>query len=224
MTTITIPTDRQFFTVEEALELVAEASTRPLTVVDVFVEVATDDEGREYHPAGGNVAVEPPRTSDRGLIALYLVTEAFPAACKKLGILPLDPITRIAGAYVGGVEQNGEYLITADDLTRYAASHGVKVVTARIEPLPAQRMGGAEPTEQPAGADAAPLSRQRHQENEMLRVLADFGYDPKRLSRPPAGAAGSKSEARARLPEMSNKVFDKAWERLRSSGDIADAK
>ena len=83
--------------------------------------------------------------------------------------------------------------------------------------------------DQPARADAepvtagAPLSRQRHQENEMLRVLADLGYDPKQLPRPPAGAAGPKSEARAKLPEMSNKVFDKAWERLRSSGDIADA-
>lgn len=83
--------------------------------------------------------------------------------------------------------------------------------------------------EQPARADdgpvtaGAPLSRQRHQENEMLRVLADLGYNPKRLPRPPAGAAGPKSEARAKLPEMSSKVFDKAWERLRSAGDIADA-
>jgi len=78
-------------------------------------------------------------------------------------------------------------------------------------------------TEQHAHAAGAPLSRQRYQENEILRVLADLGYDPKQLPRPAAGTAGPKSEARARLSDMSTKVFDKAWERLRSSGDIADA-
>lgn len=84
-------------------------------------------------------------------------------------------------------------------------------------------------TERPVHAAAAPvtagapLSRQRHQENEILRVLGDLGYDPKRLPRPAAGAAGPKSEVRAQLSWMSIKVFDKAWERLRNSGNISDA-
>lgn len=104
------------------------------------------------------------------------------------------------------------------------------MVRQLLAPLPQTPALPIAPTpEQPARAAAgpviagAPLSRQRHQENEMLRVLVDLGYDPKRLPRPPAGAAGPKSEARAELPEMSSKVFDKAWERLRSAGDIADA-
>jgi hypothetical protein len=84
-------------------------------------------------------------------------------------------------------------------------------------------------TERPAGTDAepvtvgSPLSRQRHQENELLRVLAELGHDPKALPKWSPTTPGVKKEARAKLPRMTEKVFDKAWERLRSSGDIADA-
>lgn len=84
-------------------------------------------------------------------------------------------------------------------------------------------------TERPAGTDAEPvttgsqLSRHRHQENELLRVLAELGHDPKTLPKWSPTKPGVKKEARAKLPRMTEKVFDKAWERLRSSGGIADA-
>lgn len=77
------------------------------------------------------------------------------------------------------------------------------------------------PTE--AAAPAAPGSRQRHQEREILRTLEVLGYDPQRLPRAPAGTPGPKAEVRKKLPEMTRRVFEKAWERLRGFGDIAEA-
>ncbi len=77
------------------------------------------------------------------------------------------------------------------------------------------------PTE--TAAPGAPLSRQKHQEREILRTLTDLGYDPQRLPRAPAGTPGPKAEVRKKLPEMTRRVFEKAWERLRGFGDIAEA-
>lgn len=68
-----------------------------------------------------------------------------------------------------------------------------------------------------------PEGRQRQQEQEILAVLRELGYDPKGLPARKAGKAGVKSEVRANLPRMSDKVFSKAWERLRELGDIAGA-
>lgn len=77
-------------------------------------------------------------------------------------------------------------------------------------------------TAQPAPT-VRPESQQRFQELEILRTLERLGYDPKALERPPAGTPGPKKAARTELPSMTEKVFDKAWERLRRFGDIADA-
>lgn len=69
---------------------------------------------------------------------------------------------------------------------------------------------------------AQPPKTQRWQEDEILRVLRGLGYDPKALPRNPPGSPGAKAQARAQLT-FTSKVFDKAWERLRQFGDIADA-
>ena len=134
--------------------MVANASACPVDVVDVFVEVATDNAGTEYHPKGGTVAVEP-GTSDKGLISLYLASEGFPDLCRRLGIEPRDP-HGTAQAYTGVPEQNDEYLITAEELARYAEARGIMLVTASTEPQPAQHMGEEEPTAQPVGIEPAP--------------------------------------------------------------------
>lgn len=81
----------------------------------------------------------------------------------------------------------------------------------------------ATPAPTGTAAPSAPLSRQKHQEREILRTLTDLGYDPQRLPRAPAGTPGPKAEVRKKLPEMTRRVFEKAWERLRGFGDIAEA-
>lgn len=80
-----------------------------------------------------------------------------------------------------------------------------------------------------AESDAAPrtatkpLQRQVHQEQEILDVLRTQGYDAERLPKSAAGKAGVKAEVREKLKWMTAKVFDKAWQRLRDRGEIADA-
>lgn len=78
-------------------------------------------------------------------------------------------------------------------------------------------------TSEAAQNENPPEGRQRQQEDKILRTLKSLGYDPKHLPRPPAGKPGPKKEVRTALKGMSDRVFAKAWERLRVFGDIADA-
>lgn len=84
---------------------------------------------------------------------------------------------------------------------------------------PETKAGNGVTTEQ----DRPPEGRQRQQEQEILAALRELGYDPQQLPRPPSGTPGPKSEVRVRLDKMTDKVFSKAWERLREYRDIADA-
>ncbi|TKC91230.1 hypothetical protein FAZ69_05555 [Trinickia terrae] len=67
-----------------------------------------------------------------------------------------------------------------------------------------------------------PLPQQLHQEQEILRALREHGFDPKKLPKSPAGKPGAKALVR-RLLGWEGTIFDKAWERLRSGKEIADA-
>lgn len=69
-------------------------------------------------------------------------------------------------------------------------------------------------------ATSKPLLQQRHQEQEILRVIRELGEEPKNLPKQKPGKAGVKAAVRAKLP-FSPKVFDLAWERLRGYGEIA---
>ncbi|WP_321839703.1 hypothetical protein [Paraburkholderia bannensis] len=66
-----------------------------------------------------------------------------------------------------------------------------------------------------------PLSRQRHQEHEILRVIRQLGYDPAALPKRESGRPWVKKMVREQL-KFSPPVFDKAWERLRSNGEIRE--
>jgi len=69
-----------------------------------------------------------------------------------------------------------------------------------------------------------PLPQQRHQEQEVLRVIRELGYDPQQLPKQRAGTAGVKAAVKSQLKQsLTEAVFKKAWERLRAAGDIADA-
>lgn len=67
-----------------------------------------------------------------------------------------------------------------------------------------------------------PLGRQKYQEEEIKRVLKDLGYDLIALQKATSAAPGPKKAAREKLPSLSKSVFDKAWERLRTNGEIKD--
>lgn len=72
-----------------------------------------------------------------------------------------------------------------------------------------------------------PMQRQRAQELAILEAIRQAGHDPKHLPKNEPGKPGIKaqvSEALKGNPAFTGPtVFDKAWERMRRTGDIADA-
>jgi hypothetical protein len=72
----------------------------------------------------------------------------------------------------------------------------------------------------------APVGRQQAQEQTILNTLHGLGYTPRAMPKSEAYKPGVKSEVRAAIGSEgmwhSPRVFDKAWERLRERGEIAD--
>ncbi len=81
---------------------------------------------------------------------------------------------------------------------------------------------------QPQAAAPRPMQRAAAQEAAILATIRQHGYDPTSLPKNEAGKPGVKAIIRAELEGESalfprgSTVFDKAWERLRANGDIAD--
>ncbi len=75
--------------------------------------------------------------------------------------------------------------------------------------------------------DPKPKQRQQAQEEIIIQRIQDAGFNPKALPKVPPGTPGVKSQIRSALKGhelfVGDKVFEKAWERLRGNGDIADA-
>lgn len=72
---------------------------------------------------------------------------------------------------------------------------------------------------------AKPMARHAAQDSAILATIEQLGYDAKSLPRGKAGKAGVKSEVKKECLKqnsvfVSSKVFDKAWERLRSNREI----
>lgn len=77
-------------------------------------------------------------------------------------------------------------------------------------------------------SSVVPVSRQEAQEVTILAKLRELNFDPKRLPRSEPGKPGPKAQVKRALGAKGMwsgaKVFDKAWERLRRAGEIADAR
>lgn len=78
-----------------------------------------------------------------------------------------------------------------------------------------------------SAATAQPRTRLRDQEKAILACISALGYDPKQLPKNPSGKKGPKWQVRDKLAGnplfKGATVFNRAWERLRKDGDIADA-
>jgi len=71
-----------------------------------------------------------------------------------------------------------------------------------------------------------PLQRSAAQDAAILAAIRDAGYDPVTLPVNEPGKPGLKAKIRQTMTAntifVGTKVFDRAWERLRQRGDIAD--
>jgi hypothetical protein len=88
--------------------------------------------------------------------------------------------------------------------------------------------GLAQQAATPAVVNAQPqaLQRARAQEHAILQQIQKLGHDPRALPKAPSGKPGVKSLVKSALGTSGlwtgPTVFNKAWERLRGDGRIAD--
>ncbi|MCE9551377.1 MAG: hypothetical protein K8R50_10345 [Betaproteobacteria bacterium] len=76
----------------------------------------------------------------------------------------------------------------------------------------------------PAAKNDVRLSVTDQQNNAILKWLRDNKYDPLKIPVPSPGKAGVKKLCRNGVKFSSSSVFDTAWDRLRSDGEIKDEK
>jgi hypothetical protein len=129
--------------------------------------------------------------------------------------------------------------ILVSSLIPWLHEHGHGPLAKRLAPLqvlaatspsavPAQAVSGPAPVRPPviSSQPVVRLSAARAQEQQILDALKAAGHQPKLLPKAPPGKAGVKAQIRAALGTRGEwgktTVFDKAWERLRSSGEITD--
>ncbi|OXJ00818.1 MULTISPECIES: hypothetical protein [Burkholderia] len=144
-------------------------------------------------------------------------------------IAPGKPVPRTLRAY--------EDCVDVDDVNRWLDGHPDWRVTFRFaprrrselqaevvpdEPMPSPSAGITNGQE--ATCVSKPLPVQRHQEQEILRVLHELGYNPLALPKRVNGKRWVAAEVRGKLvgPKWTKSIHDKAWERLRENGDIKE--
>lgn len=129
---------------------------------------------------------------------------------------------RVAGI-VRPLSNTGFY--SPSDVIKWAAQNNIGCAAAWSE-LFERQAAEAGPVCQTATdatkTTAKPVPAQRLQEQEVLRVIAELGYTANSLPKTKAGKSGVKAIVKQKL-NYSTGVFNKAWERLRGCGDIADA-
>jgi hypothetical protein len=94
-------------------------------------------------------------------------------------------------------------------------------VMPKYEQPPAVQPSAGKFETAPLVSTRPPQARQL-QEEDILRVITALGLTATAIPKPLPGKSGPKAEVRKHL-KLSSKVFDLAWERLRSDGRIADA-
>ncbi|WP_232833518.1 hypothetical protein [Paraburkholderia kururiensis] len=123
---------------------------------------------------------------------------------------------------------SGKQMLSHIDISAWCKQHGYAwpleaPANAPVETAPVGTGAEDSQSSEPS-ATPRPLQQQVFQEQEILRVLAEFGHDPLNLPKSPAGQPGVKAEVRKKLNWQGSTTFDKAWERLRRNKELADAR
>ena len=121
-------------------------------------------------------------------------------------------------------DQTGTKRLTLESLDQWAVKkYGISTLANESAPLPS-----IQPEQSTSDTQALDdLPRQRAQEQSILNVIADLGHNPKCLPKNKAGKRGVKFAVRTKLKGSdlfpTPGIFDKAWDRMRGFGDIADS-
>jgi hypothetical protein len=106
--------------------------------------------------------------------------------------------------------------VTIADFQTYAKTLGVRVGVAQLS-------NGTQENE--VSAEQRPIQRAAAQNAAILEAIKTKGYEAESLPKNKPGKSGVKAAIRTAVATNSlfqGRVFDKTWERLRSSGEIAD--
>jgi len=110
-----------------------------------------------------------------------------------------------------------------DEIVTTQRSGASPPLTADHRLAPAEATTSGEPAPEP-GSGHKPVSHFAAQEAEILASLRKHGHDPTALPRNPSGRPGVKAATRHALGNKGmwarDRVFDKAWERLRKNKDV----
>ncbi|MBR7918797.1 hypothetical protein KDX16_23685 [Burkholderia vietnamiensis] len=134
----------------------------------------------------------------------------------------------IARAAISVTTISGKRMLSHTDISAWCKQHGyawpLEAPTAESVEATAGETETADVRTSEPSITPRPLQQQAFQEQEILRVLAELGHDPLNLPKSPAGQPGIKAEVRKILNWQGSTTFDKAWERLRRTKELADAR
>lgn len=109
--------------------------------------------------------------------------------------------------------------VYAEDLNTWLDRHEARIAW-RFPVSMAGQPAHESASEAESRPGSKPLSRQRWQEQEILRVLKEGNYDPLSLPKSARGKPGVRKWTRDRLPAFSESVHKLAWERMLKAGDL----
>jgi hypothetical protein len=146
-------------------------------------------------------------------------------------------ISDIALAQASPVRAERDYSCGADKVARQAQVliDGIEGTVRRITDAASLAPGPAIPSLNEPRADASkalvsppetevrPLPMQQQQEQEVLRVIRELGYDPQALPKRETGRRWIKAQVKEHLPAFSHSVLNKVWERLRADGRVKES-
>lgn len=130
-----------------------------------------------------------------------------------------DRATRVCPAWLLGADAHLRWR----KILMRATKAGELVLLDFLSKMPIEAMAKTAPVAQ---APEKPLQRTAAQDAAILAAIQQAGYDPVTLPKNAPGKPGVRAAIRQTLKESllftGATVFDKAWERLRKRGEIAD--
>lgn len=121
---------------------------------------------------------------------------------------------------------SSSWLFHTDDLNELASTTRAAPTRSRIAPAPVQPQAAATAQGVAEPAPARPMQRSAAQDAAILAAIRSAGHDPQSVPVNEPGKPGVKAAIREVLGRerlfVGTTVFDKAWERLRQQGEIAD--
>ena len=124
---IVLPVGTLKISVSDAISKTLESAAFP-GVVDIYLEISTDDKGNEYCKPDGKATA---RQSDGKTLAAESIRSSFLSFCEATATKPTSPYAPWIFDYDGANEYHDVlYQITVDEMRQFALNYGINVLVA----------------------------------------------------------------------------------------------